>query len=744
VGDSKRDQTIVAVKEMMKEAGGWPENLPPLAQVARYLRKQYPEWVWPAARSHVPLSMIGAPDLYKVFTEPGGIFSPGVRTIGISPWVLEGGHLFCPENLKDDEQNWRLEHGYLPVVTSSSKLGDLQVSTELVSTGNLSERQGAVYYRVTLRPTGSEAFNGKFVLAVRWIGPAGGLIRQISYSPTDRSLTIDGRRAVIANTVPSGAKVASLEGDGSDLSVLLPAGTARELNAEHSETGILSAAMVYNITLRPGEQRVLEFICPLLSLSIPPQARTFAAARERELASWRELFGHISIDTPDPAINESLLAIMTHIRWWSVDGILRHSPVTYPVTWLRDAAMMDEVFDKFDLESLARPTADYAANNLYASGFGAEGDAPGQGIWSLAEYYRYTHDKEWLDLVWPRVVDKRNELMRLLHATSSVRRLREPILPFVNFEEDMDIVADPAQDGLITGRMDWHRPVIWINTWTVAGLEAASFLAKESGHAAEAEEYDMDARLVREALTRYAATNMGKDERDFACAVWPTRAFNPDDPIVKRAFEKRWQQMTTDTGRYELRSEWSYFDIANAHTQLWMGERDRMWQILGYYLKHQHAPGMYLWREGPPTDADRSLNWSRVAGWIDHPTVIPHGWVASEVALLVRDLFVYEENEHLVFGAGIPDEWLKAGDRVAVSGFETYWGKVGLEVESNQNQIVVTLTLPQGSPDFELRLPDDIPIRAAVVEGAEAGRKSSTERPIWKPAATLVRIMIPR
>ena len=723
---------IARIKEKLKDTVGWSSRLPPLRDIAQMVRAEHPEWVWPAGRTHIVASPLDAQDFFKVFVEPGGSFSPGVRTFGVTPWILEDGKLHCAERLPDNGQEWKLEQGYLPIVTSRARLGGAEVETALVATGDLDRKQAAVFYRVTVRPATSRGFRGQFALAVRWIGPAGGLIPRLRAGKDD---------LVIAATAPESVKVASLDRDGADISVMLERVAARTFSGEEmSETGILSYALLYSLELRAGQERSFDFICPIQRMSLPPELRGFDDARRREIAAWEKTFGHIRVETPDARIGESLRAIFTHQRWWLVHGYWRHSPVTYPLFWLRDAAMMNDVFNKFRIDSLTRPNADYIARNLFMSGFGAEADAPGQGLWCLEQHYRFTRDRQWLAAAWPWVSEKAEMLIRMMTATEAVRVLREPVLPFTLFDPEMDLVADAAREGLIIGRMDQHRPLVWVNSWAVAGLRGAALLARESGRAVEAGRYQEHATRLSDALSRYAGKELGRNERDFAGVSWPTRAFASADSRLQKAFETRWQHHVKATGRYQLRSEWPYFDAAEAHNRLWMGEREKALEILDHFLSNQHAPGMYLWREGPADHADRFTTWSRIAGWLDHPTIIPHGWVAAEVALLVRDLFVFEEGDALVFAAGVPDDWLKPGRRVAISGFDTWWGRVAMTALSGERLTEVRLELPDGAPPFEVRLPGN-----QVADGARStGRRSWLAYPIWQPAGRAVTIRIPR
>jgi hypothetical protein len=252
------------------------------------------------------------------------------------------------------------------------------------------------------------------------------------------------------------------------------------------------------------------------------------------------------------------------------------------------------------------------------------------------------------------------------------------------------------------------RDSLWAHCWAWAGLNGAAHLARESGHAAEAGRYEQHAARLHKTLVVYADSQLGHDERDFAVVVWPTRALAPNHRWLAATFDDRWHTLAGAAGRYRPSFEQPRFDVAEAHNRLWMGERARALEMLDYFLSHR-----------PPDPA--------------------------EVALLARDLFVFEENDSLVFAAGVPTDWLAPGRRVAISGFETWWGPVAMTIATDEQRVEVRLELPAPAPPFELRLPGYRTLEGAAGEGAQlTGAKSWLGYPLWRAAAGRVIIRIPR
>ena len=64
-----------------------------------------------------------------------------------------------------------------------------------------------------------------------------------------------------------------------------------------------------------------------------------------------------------------------------------------------------------------------------------------------------------------------------------------------------------------------------------------------------------------------------------------------------------------------------------------------------------------------------------------YPYDLPHSWIGAEYVLAFRDLFAFEReaDESLVVAAGIPGDWLAAGE-VAVSGLPTWYGRLDVRL----------------------------------------------------------------
>jgi hypothetical protein len=66
-----------------------------------------------------------------------------------------------------------------------------------------------------------------------------------------------------------------------------------------------------------------------------------------------------------------------------------------------------------------------------------------------------------------------------------------------------------------------------------------------------------------------------------------------------------------------------------------------------------------------------------------------HGWAAAEWVMMMRSLFMREEDDRLVFGSGIPAEWLDAGGPLRCGPTATPYGPVEVNVRPGPGRVTV-------------------------------------------------------
>jgi hypothetical protein len=285
----------------------------------------------------------------------------------------------------------------------------------------------------------------------------------------------------------------------------------------------------------------------------------------------------------------------------------------------------------------------------------------------------------------------------MLSATNEVRQpYAGPIVPAYTNRSDLNLVCDAARDGLIQGRMDWHRPVLYVNAVSYAGLESASRLAQRRGAVMEASEWQARADGLRAAWNRLLEQSGSADERAAICGLHPT--WIVDKRGLYASLLERRRAETHDAGDTLKEGRlWTYFDVAAAHQWLLLGRGGRVWNDLDWLMAHQASPGVYTWWEGKGEE-NSFHRWEQAMGWVKPPHVTPHYWTAAEMALLQMDMLVAVDEggmvPKIIIGAGVPPEWL--GERVRVRGVVTRLGRVDWEWRKGR------LTVRHDGPDVEI------------------------------------------
>ena len=145
-----------------------------------------------------------------------------------------------------------------------------------------------------------------------------------------------------------------------------------------------------------------------------------------------------------------------------------------------------------------------------------------------------------------------------------------------------------------------------------------------------------------------------------------------------------------------------------------LGRCEEAHELARFFLAERRPPAWNQWPE---------IAWRepRTPG---HQGDLPHSWIGAEYVLVFRDLFAFEReaDRSLVVAAGIPEDWLAAGE-VAVSGLPTWYGRLDLHLRRvADGALRLSLggahRLPPGG--FRFVPPGDKPLRDVRVNGEPA------------------------
>jgi hypothetical protein len=402
----------------------------------------------------------------------------------------------------------------------------------------------------------------------------------------------------------------------------------------------------------------------------------------------------------DPSFAASMDAqIHTLLQGLVGDETRPGDPVHYPLQWLRDGAYIIVALARAGQTDLARRLADRFAQDQFFGGFGSEADSPGLSLWALGELSMQLDDRRFDEAVWPLVAAKVAIVRQMLTATADIHHdYAGPIIPEYRARDDLRLVAGPARDGLVNGRMDWHRPVFFVNAVTYGGLRGAARIADRLDRRADAEAWGRIARDLRAAWrSAFVDPRYDKDvpnERTAIAGLWPTQVAQRTE--YGSFLEKRW----SDSRRLRGRPLWTYFNIAEAHQWLYLDRPDRVSEELKRLWSIPYFPGLYTLWEGDSEDNSFGA-WKGIRGWVQPRGVNPHYWSAAEVLLLQLNMLARVDerddgSQEVVVGSGLTAADLASP--VSVKGVGTSRGIVDWTWDGRQ----VRVTLRRATPAVRL------------------------------------------
>jgi len=588
--------------------------------------KEHPDADWPRGEGHVLLAIAGSPLHAKGYHEPGGSFSPGFGSFGISFAFFdpEGKLAFSSNTIPLDDISQKLHPDSNSILTSTS------------------------HYSAEWRASGENRWSLRFItrsseskapaLRISSAGPSGAPIKRLQWD--DHRLIVNDQYTIELNRMPD--RVFFLDERNSPS---LSSGT---------NNGMWEPDDGYGSVLLLLEQGV-EYVVDVVAKA-EPNHKVHSSQPESVL----------EIDFPDKRFADSLLAQIFHLKAGLVGDETRPGdPGNYDVNWLRDGAYVMVALARAGELQLAKKLAGPFATQDYFGGFGAEADAPGLAIWALEEISVRLRRPEYDQWVWPHVLRKTDLILEMLDADSTIYKdFSGPIVPSLRNKKysELSEVANPAKDGLIYGKMDNHRPIFYVNATAYMGLTHAAALAERLGFRDKAIQLQNRAHELRDDWEQALETHPDRNNsRTLIVGLYPSNIIQNRQELYRRLLEKHWLKNRTEDGDFVSFPLWTYFDVAEAHQWVFLGEPQRAWSTLDWFWRHQVSPGLYTWWEGKGEENSFHI-WETVRGWHEPQHVTPHYWTAAEIALLQLDMLACEMNEEkeltIVIGAGVPSDWL--------------------------------------------------------------------------------------
>jgi hypothetical protein len=349
----------------------------------------------------------------------------------------------------------------------------------------------------------------------------------------------------------------------------------------------------------------------------------------------------------------------------SADDIVP-GPYTYRRFWFRDACLMLHPLLVIGLRDICRRQLDKFESLQSMDGFfhsqEGEWDANGQVLWIYDRYRLLTGDfnPRWLKAIrrGARWIDRKR----------------------------VDAAGDQKYDGLLPpgfsaehfGPNDYYY---WDDFWAIAGLEGAAAMAEKHGSPKDAAAFRRTADEMRHSVL--ASMNAVQQEKGLAsiptspnrrmdsgaigclAADYPLQLFPPADPRMLATADYLMENCLHRGCFFQdmIHSGINtYMTLMLAQTYLRAGDA-RFHSLLDGAAAFASPTGQWPEAIHPITDGGCMGDGQ-------------HGWAAAEWVMLLRNIFVAEEEDRLVIGRGIKTEWLEADEDLSFGPTLTRFGSV--------------------------------------------------------------------
>ena len=686
------------------------------------------DWVWPywVARqfdpeddsflprafsfSHVNLThrnwtAVGLPGMEMFpIVDPRGMVTPMEDRWSLDWWFFpDEGEAFFPSQTKAAGQLQIFDHG-IENVTRLGRAG-LQLETRVWVEPDAAS--GWPVLKLNARVESDT--KGRLVLAVRPANPEGvSFIDEIHQTSTN-AFQVGVSEPIKLSPAP-GAMVFSTFEEG-DVATRLASPSTATANHVKCIAGLATAAAIFPV----GAKQALT-VDAAMSLQRPKMTKP-------TLLTWNDaLAGAPKLDVPQPDwvfLHEAALRTLVLLS----PGEIYPGPYTYRRFWFRDAclimnALIAANFHGRALRSLEKFPARQRHDGYFHSQEG-EWDANGQVLWIADKLERASGTR--LSETLMHSLERGAAWIGKKRARSKGGR-HNGLLP-------------PGFSAEHLGPIDYYY---WDDFWGIGGLKALAAMHERRGDLSRAAAHN-EAAAAFWADVQKSFAALPKAIGDAGMPASPYRRMDAgaigslvaDYPLQLDEVGAEKFVSTADWLWNHCRYDGGFFqDIIHSGVNAYL-----TLAVAQTFLRHGDSRYLGLIqavaRMASPTGQWPEAIHPRTGGGCMGDG--QHAWAAAEWLLMMRALFVREETDHLVVGAGIPAAWFERGEAFSYGPTSTEWGGVRIVFTPRDEQWFlkiegtwrgepprVLVTVPGFDRFWAPSTTAELPLMAGFVEGDDA------------------------
>jgi hypothetical protein len=610
--------------------------------------------------THRNWTAVGRPDLplYPI-VDPRGLVTPLYDGWSLDFWVVsEDGKKLLPSKLPQVEQRLNIADNLM--VTTDCRLEDLTLNT------SVSIETCAQKICLVIGVQADSASKAWAAVSVRPYNPEGiQFVEAIEVDHSRRQWRINSETTIRMSDVPEQILFSNYaEGD-----VLHKIGQAQEGEHVTCDVGMATSAALFRLS--GNEAKALQ-----VAVYLDEELRREGQAPRKKKQSWSSsLKPAARLAIPDARIQFLYEAAVRTLILLSAGEVVP-GPYTYRRFWFRDACFMLNAMLTIGLKDRCRRLLEAFFRRQKRSGYflsqSGEWDSNGQVLWIFDRFQKLTGHAFSKD--WQKAVFKGAEWIKRKRISSTRSERHAGLLP-------------PGFSAEHFGPNDYYY---WDDFWALAGLRSAARLAGEFDAAPKQREFSAEAQNLEKTIFKSIAA-IPEAIRGGAIPASPYRRMDAG-AVGSLVADYPLQITAPGDGRIIKTAE---FLLANCfHAGGFF--QDIVHSGINPYLTLCIAQtflrnGDLRWRDLVKTVADSA---STTGQWPEavHPRTGggcmgdgQHGWAAAEWVMMMRNLFVREEKDKIVIGAGIFPQWLQSGARIGFGPTLTPFGSIRVNIDNDNN-----------------------------------------------------------
>jgi len=613
-------------------------------------------------------------------------------SFSVEPFVKVDGKLLA---WSDVAQVQSLQDGYLPIAAVDWVHDKAALSVTGFVQGSPDKSQ--LVARYSLKNPDKEAHEYTLALAVRpwqvnpptqFLNTVGGFSRIDSLEMGKALVRVNGEPRIYPLQAPDASFATTFDGK-LDVTHLASGQLPTTLSVKDA-TGMASGALLYTVKLAPGEAKEVALVLPQVG-AWSPRGFDPGKAQSQVAAMWRQKLGALQLQLPAAGkpLADTLRTALAHMLISRVGPRLQPGTRSYGRSWIRDGAMISEGLLRMGRSDAVRDYVTWYAPFQFDNGKvpccvddrGSdpvpENDSHGELIYNIAEYWRYTGDDTFLEVMWPHV-QAAYTYMEQLRASERTEENRARNPAFYGM-----MPASISHEGYSAKPMHSY----WDNFWALRGYKDAAIIATHLGKyeaMAMAESRDQFRDDLQASLHSAMAQHKidylpGAAELGDFDATSTTIALAPGgeqgrlpQPQLDNTFERYWTQFVERRDGKRAWKDYTPYEWRNVAAFVRLGWRDRAWEATSFFFKDRSPAAWNQWAEVVSATPRKPFFVGD----------LPHAWVASDFVRSALDMFAYTRDldESLVLAAGVPVNWLE-GEGIAVKGLRTPQGQVSYSLK---------------------------------------------------------------